>query len=393
MNKIEKIQLASTDQCTGCSACASICPTKSITMREDKEGFLQPHIDTDTCIKCHKCEKTCPIISPISIPTDFETQAFAAINKDDAVRMRSSSGGMFHALAKWTIEQGGAVFGARFNDQWEVVHDYTESIEGIEPFMRSKYVQSRIGDTFKQAKQFLDQGRQVLFVGTPCQIGGLKSYLKKDYENLLAVDIICHGASSPKVWRESLKDTLKGDTLLDFNFRDKQNGWKGFECVITTSAATQRKDPFENPYFRGFLKDVYQRPSCYTCKFRGVHRIADVTLADAWGIPNYCPEMDDNKGTSLLLLHTLKSTIIIDKILAIKRKSLSLEDPILYNPSLIKNMDMPRRRSVFFRVFSICGFHCAQIYIDKDAYYVRIIRKIKKILNKFKSRLLWNRKE
>ena len=129
MNKTFKIQLASTDQCTGCAACASICPTNSITMREDREGFLQPHIDTKTCIGCHKCEKTCPIITPIKIPTDFETQTYAAINKDEAVRMRSSSGGIFYALAKWTIEQGGVVFGARFDENWEVMHEFTETLE------------------------------------------------------------------------------------------------------------------------------------------------------------------------------------------------------------------------------------------------------------------------
>lgn len=135
------IVLANQQHCTGCAACVSICPTSSITMQPDTEGFLQPQINPNTCITCHKCEKTCPIINPIEIPNDFETQAYAAINKDEEVRMRSSSGGMFHLLAKWTIEHGGVVFGAKFNDCWEVVHDYTETIEGIEPFMRSKYVQ------------------------------------------------------------------------------------------------------------------------------------------------------------------------------------------------------------------------------------------------------------
>ena len=225
MKDSNNIHLASTDTCSGCAACVSVCPTGSISMKEDREGFLQPHINTKTCIGCHKCEKTCPILNPIEIPNDFETQAYAAINKDEDVRMRSSSGGMFHALAKWTIEQGGVVFGARFNDQWEVVHDYTETIEGIEPFMRSKYVQSRIGDTFKQAKQFLEAGRWVLYSGTPCQIGGLKAYLKKEYEKLLGVDLICHGVPSPGVWRAYLKEAIKGDTLLGFNFRDKKNGW------------------------------------------------------------------------------------------------------------------------------------------------------------------------
>lgn len=155
----DRIKLAPKESCTGCVACASICPKGCIKMVEDREGFLQPKVDSKACVRCHQCEKTCPILNPLIIPSDFETKAYAAINKDEEVRMRSSSGGMFHALAKWTIEQGGVVFGARFDEKWEVMHDYTETIEGIEPFMRSKYVQSRIGDAYNKAKTFLERGR------------------------------------------------------------------------------------------------------------------------------------------------------------------------------------------------------------------------------------------
>lgn len=353
MRKTVKIQLASTDQCTGCSACASICPTNSITMREDREGFLQPHIDTDTCIKCHKCEKTCPIISPITIPTDFETQAFAAINKDEAVRMRSSSGGMFHALAKWTIEQGGAVFGARFNENWEVVHDYTETLEGIEPFMRSKYVQSRIGDTFKQAKQFLDAGRQVLFVGTPCQIGGLKSYLKKEYDNLLAVDLICHGVPSPKVWRASLSETIKEGKLSDIIFRDKQEGWRGVRLRYTLiNSSSSAKDL--QYYANGFLDNYFLQKCCYNCKFKTVHRNADITLADAWGIENYAPNMDDNKGTSLLLVHTaIGYTILSAIVLQINLLDINITDALKTNKRATTSVSYTKHRTVFYLLINI----------------------------------------
>lgn len=381
MKKID-IHLASRDVCTGCTACASICPTNSISMREDKEGFSQPHIDADTCINCHKCERTCPILTPMTIPTDFETQAYAAINKDEYVRMRSSSGGIFHALAKWTIGQGGVVFGARFNNQWEVVHSYTETIEGIEPFLRSKYVQSRIGDTFKHAKQFLEQGRWVLYSGTPCQIEGLKAYLHKDYNQLLTVDFICHGVPSPKVWRRYLEKATKGDTILDFNFRDKQDGWLNSQCVTTTTITTKRREPqMENPYFRGFLKNVYLRRSCYQCQFRTIHRISDITLADAWGILHLSPEMHDDKGTSAVIIHSNKGVVLISKLQNCQYTMTTVRDVANFNPSMSQNVDKPTTRQLFFVILDLLGFDCAQYYIDNRPVSVRVGRKIKNILH------------
>ena len=382
------IHLASTDTCTGCAACVSVCPTGSISMKEDREGFLQPHIDADTCIKCHKCEKTCPVITPIKIPTDFETQAYAAINKDEAVRMRSSSGGMFHALAKWTIEQGGVVFGARFNEQWEVVHDYTETIEGIESFMRSKYVQSRIGDTFKQAKQFLEDGRQVLFVGTPCQIGGLKAYLKKDYDNLFAVDFICHGVPSPKVWKKYLHEHFKNEELISFNFREKSDGWISSQCNIEsiTKFKTERKKLLQNDYFRGFRKDIYLRQSCYHCKFRTYDRLSDFTIADFWGVDQKCPSMFDNMGTSIVFLHTLKAQDILqelhDKLL---KKAQSKEDAIWGNSGMDKEdpRQSPITRKLFYMAFHFISFRSAIRIVDVSVTFKKYSGKIKRKISKW----------
>ena len=353
MKQNNNIHLASTDTCTGCSACVSVCPIGSISMKEDREGFLQPHIETKTCIGCHKCEKTCPIITPIKIPTDFETQAYAAINKDEAVRMRSSSGGMFHALAKWTIEQGGVVFGARFNDQWEVVHDYTETIEGIEPFMRSKYVQSRICDTFKQAKQFLEAGRQVLFVGTPCQIGGLKAYLNKEYDNLLAVDFICHGVPSPGIWNKYLHQEFPSiRSISNINFRDKANGWSGLYLIRITTEGNQHiimNDSNNDPFIYGFLHDYYLRRSCYQCHFKSVKRISDITIADAWRIENYMPDMTDGKGTSLCLIHSICGNDAFRGILPLmKTNGIEVNVPLKNNQRATTSVKRTKDRDLFY---------------------------------------------
>lgn len=383
MLKADKIQLAVTEQCTGCEACVSICPTNSITMKSDKEGFLQPHTDTETCIKCHKCEKTCPIIKPIDIPTDFETQAYVAINKDDDVRMRSSSGGMFYALAKWTIEQGGVVFGARFDENWDVVHDYTETKEGIEPFMRSKYVQSRIGETYKQAKEFLKEGRQVLFVGTPCQIGGLHAYLGKDYENLIMVDFICHGVPSPGVWRKYLKWKTRGDIVLDVNFRDKTNGWLRFQQVTTTTTTTIREGQMENAYFAGFLNNVFLRRSCYDCNFKQLHRKADLTIADCWGVEEFAPDMHDDKGTSVVFIHTQKGANACKAIAkTISSKTIPVNVPVSINDTMVDSVPMPKlSRIEFFSALAIGGFQLAQNFVSYRPFYNRVLRKIKRLLH------------
>lgn len=354
-------------------------------MIEDKEGFLQPHIDTDTCIKCHKCEKTCPIISPITIPTDFETQAFAAINKDEAVRMRSSSGGMFHALAKWTIEQGGVVFGARFSENWEVVHDYTETIDGIEPFMRSKYVQSCIGETFKQAKQFLDQGRQVLFVGTPCQIGGLKAYLHKDYGNLLAVDLICHGVPSPKVWREYLK-AFSIDRIKSINFKDKTVGWLPHQCQVTINKndVIVQTRQIDNPFFRCFRNGIIMRNSCYKCHYRDLHRISDITISDFWGVEEKCPEMFDNKGTSLIFIQNkkiLEKVHLYENLLLTK---LNIKELAIRDKSPNANpIPSPTKRIILYWALACSSFYKSMSIIDSIEKWQRRYRKYKgKLISK-----------
>lgn len=383
--KQHMIHLAAAVDCTACAACVSACPKQCISMREDREGFLQPKIDTTLCIECHKCEKVCPILNPIAIPNDFETKAYAAINKDNEVRAQSSSGGVFFPLAQWVINQGGVVFGARWNDKWEVVHDYAEDIEGVKAFMRSKYVQSVVGDTLKQAKVFLEAGRWVLYSGTPCQIGGLKAYLGKEYDKLVTVDLICHGVPSPGVWRSYLKDYHKGETILDINFRDKRKGWLDFlnEVTTTTTTTTYRVKTLKHPYMNGFLYDVYLRRSCYNCVFRKYHRASDLTTADYWGVNNVYPDMFDNKGTSILFTHTKKGLQILNQIIDLfLLREQDSSKAIQYNPSMIKNPPMPEGRSSYLMFYRLLGFRRAEFAMKQDGITTRIKRKIRKIIKK-----------
>ena len=200
------IEIKDKKDCCGCSACVQRCPKQCITLKEDNEGFLYPIVDKKTCIDCGLCEKVCPILHQGEPQKPLKV--YAAKNLNEEIRRQSSSGGIFTLLAEQVIQEGGVVFGARFDENWEVKHDYTETIEGLAVFRGSKYVQSRIEDNYKKAEEFLKQGRKVLFSGTPCQIAGLKRFLRKEYEELLTVDFVCHGVPSPGVWRKYLKETV-----------------------------------------------------------------------------------------------------------------------------------------------------------------------------------------
>lgn len=199
------LQLTDKQDCCGCHACASVCARQCITMQEDNEGFLYPVVDASTCTDCGLCEKVCPVINQDEPRKPLKV--YAAKNRNEEIRRQSSSGGIFTPLAESVIRDGGVVFGAKFDKDWNVVHAWTDTIEGITDFRGSKYVQSTIGDAYREAREFLKQGRKVLFSGTPCQIAGLRKFLRKEYDNLLAVDVVCHGVPSPLVWRKYLEET------------------------------------------------------------------------------------------------------------------------------------------------------------------------------------------
>lgn len=395
------IEIKDKKDCCGCAACVQICPKACISLVEDTEGFLYPHVDRNSCIGCGLCEKVCPIINA-GEPRE-PLRCYAAKNRDERIRMESSSGGVFTLLAESIIEEGGIVFGARFDDKWEVVHDFTETKAGLAAFRGSKYVQSRIGNTFRQAESFLKEGRKVLFSGTPCQIKGLKLYLRRDYDNLLAVDFICHGVPSPGVWRQYLDETFRKpdqregrrkNTVLSspkdipvitgISFRDKKLGWKKFSFVVRGKSAGQAdknsvllSDMHQNNvYMQAFLSDLILRPSCYGCRAKGGRSGSDITIADFWGIQNIMPDFDDDKGVSLVLVN--KKEIFPDLVSkGIECIESDIEKPKLYNAGFSSHIRVHPGREKFFDRVSETGFIVLVNSVLKKSILTRIMNKVK----------------
>lgn len=311
------IHIKKKQDCCGCAACVQVCPKQCIEMRADNEGFFYPKVCTVNCINCDLCEKVCPVINKNESRVPVNT--VAAINTDENVRMKSSSGGIFSLLAKIVIEQDGVVFGVRFDNEWNVIHDYIDKEEDLDHFCGSKYVQSHIGNAFSQVRSYLQAGRMVLFSGTPCQVAGLYKYLRKDYGNLVTVDFVCHGVPSQKVWQSYLNYELKmkqGQTgegefksFKKISFRNKTNGWKKYNIELIFSDSQRYMQYFaENPYMIGFINNLYLRPSCYHCAFRSFRSHSNFTLADFWGVENIHPEIDDDKGVSVLFVMIIMLT-------------------------------------------------------------------------------------
>lgn len=377
-------------KCCGCSACAQRCPKQCIKLYEDDEGFLYPKADESECIKCGLCEKVCPMINKL-IPRCHQ-RVYAAINQEDEKRINSSSGGIFSAMAEKVIGKGGVVFGARFNENWEVEHVYTETLEGILAFQGSKYVQSRIGDAFVQAEMFLKNGRMVLFSGTSCQIAGLNKFLRTSYDNLITVDVVCHGVPSPLIWRDYLKSIS-----IDFygeighiGFRDKKQGWYNYGLSIKSVQSTDRscvelyyKEKFKDLYLKGFLSDTFIRPSCFNCIFKEGKSGSDITLADYWGIETFHPEMYDGKGTSCIILNTEKGERFLDKINLLLVES-KINSFVQQNSSYHIVNKIPRNRSAFWNDYSKNGVIHALRYYARPSLYERVRSRLIIIIVKLK---------
>lgn len=371
------INISKKTECCGCYGCYNVCPKKCISMEVDNEGFWYPKVDEDKCIDCNLCEKVCPIINT-NISNSEDYKAYACKNKDENIRLKSSSGGVFSILCEEVINNNGAVFGAKFDEKLNVIHDYSEDLEGCSKFRGSKYVQSKIGESYKIVEQKLKNGQIVLFSSTPCQVSGLQSYLRKDYENLITVDIACHGVPSPLVYRRYIESLNynNDDEIVNLEFRDKSTGWKNYSFKVDFKNKQFKQLGSENIYMRGFLKDIYIRPSCHECKFKKGTTKADITLADYWGVENKHPEFDDNKGVSLVLTSTKKGEEILDKI-SKKMEFISTDKEYATqcNPCLIRSAKYNPDREKFFDDID-------ENNIEKNIYKYTKVSLYQKIKNK-----------
>lgn len=350
------MRLADIDNCTGCTACKAICPKGCIQMVSGPEGFLYPLIDEEQCIECGLCHNTCPILNSVTLE-GLNSKAYAAINLDDNIRRESSSGGIFSLLCKWIIKYDGVVFGAAYDAEYNVYHCCVKKEINLARLRIAKYAQSDLHETFQQVKEYLEEGKYVMFSGTPCQIAGLSCYLGKDYDQLVLVDFVCHGVPSPAVWKQYIsyrqKRDASGEALLSINLREKSTGWAGYSVQFLYESGCEYKKPnSEDPYIRSFVGNLNLRPSCYQCKFKGIRRISDFTLGDYWGVWRQAPDFYDDKGTSVVMVHTKKGRLIWENIKPLIRyKVLNINSCFNENPSALVSSKLPPSREEFMNCY------------------------------------------
>lgn len=378
--------LASKEYCTGCTACASTCPKCCIAMVTDENGFLFPVVDAQKCVSCGLCERSCPVIG---VPRTLKTQpsAYAAYTKDETVRQNSSSGGIFTEIAKVVLQHGGAVFGAAYNRYFEVVHICTENEQDLAKLRGAKYAQSDLNSVFTRTKQKLDAGQEVLFSGTPCQVAGLKAFLCKDYENLLTVDFVCHSVPSPMAWREYVKYRAEqdngGELPESINLRSKITGWSRYQysnLFEYPNNPNHIAKSGESLYMKLFVGGYINRESCENCQFKGYSRISDLTIGDFWGIWDIAPELDDDKGISVVLVQSRKGKEIFDLI---KQcciiRTVSLEEASAQNQSILKSSPSNVRRAEVLQLTQSGDFErCKELFATpKAGLGKKILRKLK----------------
>ena len=381
------------DDCVGCSACVNECPKKCLTMKKNSEGFNYPEYDKSQCINCHRCEQVCPINKEFQ--KNFPIQTLAVINKNENIRLKSSSGGVFYSLANNFLEDGGIVYGAAFDDDYSVKHIRVAPKEknNLYRLMGAKYSESKIGDNYIKIKSDLKENKKVLFSGTPCQISGLYSYLGVTYENLFTIDIICHGVPSPKVWRSYLNGIIKknNQTLTNVNFRAKDTGWSKYKYSIKYEFGNKYilEENGTSPFLHGMTKDYFLRPSCYRCYFKGHYHQGDLTIGDFWGIWNIAPEIDDNKGVSALIVNSYKGQNLVNAIDdSLEIYEFTLQQIKSYNLSWSKRAIFTRYRDIFFKqleneevpliISNIeSSKHNREIFHSKLIHYLKIIKENK----------------
>ena len=371
------IRIKNKKNCCGCEACIQVCPKHCISFQQDSQGFYYPLVDISCCVNCGLCSMVCPILNVKEYHIPSSTPVYGTYNQNPNQRATSSSGGIFELLATNVISKKGVVFGAVFDEEWNVKHAYAEDLSQIQRLKRSKYVQSRIGRSYTDVRRFLKQEKLVLFVGTPCQIAGLKGFLRKDYENLITVDVVCHGVPSPMIWQKYINEqkqiilkkngNLKCDSIkiTAISFRDKVESWRRYHLSYTYKVMKDGIDAigpdsigetfseyvWENDYMLSFLHDYANRPSCFECKFRDGKCHSDLTLADFWGIENLTQEKEliGEKGTSLVMAHTSKGANLLTE-LPCSLREFPFTKSFVGNPAVFHNWSKPITHDLFFKL-------------------------------------------
>ncbi|MGW8184830.1 MAG: polysaccharide pyruvyl transferase family protein [Candidatus Moraniibacteriota bacterium] len=352
------MKIISKNKCSGCSACYSICPSDAISMTRDEEGFLYPIIDEKKCTNCGLCRKVCPVLNKyIKKNQSSSPKCFAGWNKNELIRKNSSSGGLFSVIAEYVFSKSGFVCGAGFDEDNKLRHIVISDEKDLPKLRGSKYMQSEIGNILLEVKDLLDKDKIVLFVGTPCQVAGLNSFLQKNYEKLITVDVVCHGTPSPKVFNEYVKD-IENSTKKNINkieFRNKITGWKTFSFVLSDKECNviHKEVIHQDVFGKGFLNNLYLKPLCTSCPFATIPRQSDITLGDFWAIWEHKKELDDDNGTSLILINSTKGESILNEI---KNKIIIEEAPlrVAHRGNLVLSMpcDKHPNREEFFEEFS-----------------------------------------
>ncbi len=382
------IKINTLEECCGCTACSQICPQKCIEMKKDVEGFLYPFTDYDKCVNCNLCNKVCPVIN--SRDSHPVIDSYASYVTDEKLRYESSSGGIFSALAERVLENKGIVCSVRMSaDCRKAEFDIVNNSSDLAYLRGSKYMQTYPVHLFSRLKDSLEGGLPVLFCGTPCQVNGLKLYLGKEYNNLLAVDIICHGVPTSSLWKKYVDyiEKQSGKVIKKINFRCKKYGWERFGLLGQfENEKFYFSEMSKDPYIQMFLCNLCLRPSCHDCKNKKF-RLADITIGDLWGINRFLPEFNDGKGVSAVIVRTERGQKFFEEIKkSVKRVLISYEDIIVQNSPEYTSVDRSEFREDFFS--DLCSLDMEKIiekYVGfpvKKSIAIRLLHYGKKILKR-----------